>query len=71
MSTNFRIRPRIAKTLIALTAVTTLFSGVSIAAQASTGRASAQLAPAATQTPLIQKPSDFGPSRVANQNRRG
>lgn len=71
MSTNFRIRPRIAKTLIALTVVTTLFSGVSIAAQASSGRASAQLTPGATHTPLIQKPSDFGPSRVAERSRRG
>ena len=70
MSTNLRIRPRLVKTLGALTLVTTLFSGVSIAAHASTTQPVIKLTALATQTPLIQKPSDFPVSNAAARDRR-
>jgi hypothetical protein len=70
MSTNLHIRPRLVKTLAALTVVTAIFAGVSIAAQASTVRASVVLNHAAVTTPLIQKPSDFASVKLAHYRRR-
>ena len=70
MSTNLHIRPRLVKTLAALTVVTAIFAGVSLAAQASTVRASVVLNHAAVTTPLIQKPSDFASVKLAHYRRR-